>query len=359
MSRRNSAIAAALLCAVIAMPALAAKPWSEIGRAATPAEVKAWDIDVRPDFLGLPAGSGSVDRGQEIWDAKCASCHGTFGESNEVFAPIAGGTNAEDIKTGRAHALTKGEARTTLMKLSTVSTLWDYINRAMPWNAPKSLSADDVYAVTAYILNLGEIVPADFVLSDKNIREVQGRLPNRNGMTTKHGLWDVHGKPDVKNVACMSSCVAEVKVVSELPPHARDAHGNLAAQHRIIGAVRGIDSAHPASDSREQTVKLARAAALASLDAGAAAQIPDAVAIADRAGCMACHALDRKLVGPSFKDVSGRYAAKTDAVAYLSTKIKSGGSGVWGSVPMPPQPGLSDGDAETIAKWLFESGKGN
>ena len=74
-----------------------AKPWLNLGRAATPAEVKAWDIDVRSDFVGLPKGSGSVAKGEEVWEAKCASCHGTFGESNEVFTPIVGGTSKKDI----------------------------------------------------------------------------------------------------------------------------------------------------------------------------------------------------------------------------------------------------------------------
>src|SRR6188768_3747333 len=153
---------------ILVIPAKAGTQFPGIGRPATPAEIAAWDIDVRPDFKGLPPGSGSVAKGQEVWEAKCASCHGTFGESNEIFQPIAGGTTAEDIKNGRVKSLvTGGEARTTLMKLSTVSTLWDYINRAMPWTAPKSLSADEVYAVVAYILNLGDIVPGDFVLSDK------------------------------------------------------------------------------------------------------------------------------------------------------------------------------------------------
>lgn len=67
-----------------------ARPWSGIGRPATRSEIQAWDIDVRPDFKGLPAGKGSVDEGLQIWEAKCESCHGTFGESNEVFAPVVG-----------------------------------------------------------------------------------------------------------------------------------------------------------------------------------------------------------------------------------------------------------------------------
>ena len=79
--------------------------FSGIGRTATPAEIKAWDIDVRPDFKGLPAGAGSVAKGQDVWEAKCASCHGVFGESTEVFTPIIGGTTKKDIETGRVLSL--------------------------------------------------------------------------------------------------------------------------------------------------------------------------------------------------------------------------------------------------------------
>ncbi len=177
-----------------ATPAVSkAKPYMNMGRNATSAEVAAWDIDVRPDFKGLPKGSGSVAKGQDVWEQKCASCHGTFGESNEVFTPIAGGTTKDDVKTGRVASLTseKQPQRTTLMKVATVSTLWDYIYRAMPWNAPRTLTPDETYALVAFILSLGEVVPDNFVLSDKNIAEVQSKMPNRNGMTQKHGLWTV------------------------------------------------------------------------------------------------------------------------------------------------------------------------
>ncbi|MBP9523677.1 MAG: cytochrome C, partial [Ottowia sp.] len=100
-----------------------------IGRTATPKEVAAWDIDVRPDFKGLPPGKGSVAQGQDIWEARCASCHGVFGESNSVFNPLVGGTTKDDIQTGRVATLTRPDypGRTTLMKVPTVSTLWDYI----------------------------------------------------------------------------------------------------------------------------------------------------------------------------------------------------------------------------------------
>jgi mono/diheme cytochrome c family protein len=108
--------------------------YSGVGRPATRAEIHAWDIDVRPDFKGLRPGSGSVDQGQEVWEAKCASCHGSFGESNEVHTPLIGGTTKDDIKTGHVLSLVKGDApqRSAIMKVATVSTLFDYINRAMP-----------------------------------------------------------------------------------------------------------------------------------------------------------------------------------------------------------------------------------
>ena len=226
-----------------------------IGRSATPAEIKAWDIDVRPDFKGLPRGQGSVKQGEMLWEAQCASCHGSFGESSALFTPIAGGTTAQDRKAGRVSGLLPGAnqpQRTTLMKLSTLSTLWDYINRAMPWNAPKSLSANEVYALTAYILYLNDVLPADFTLSERNIRDVQAILPNRNGVTRVHAMWpgkEMGGssQPDVRGSSCMTNCQSDAAIVkSFLPDYARNAHGNLAEQSRTIGPVRGVDTTQPA-----------------------------------------------------------------------------------------------------------------
>src|SRR3954464_12691674 len=250
--RRRMRSCVMALCGALALAAtgaaLAQARYPGHGRPATPDEIRAWDIDVRPDFQGLPPGRGSVAQGQEIWDGKCAACHGTFAESNEVFTPLVSGTTADDIRTGRVKSLTDPTvARTTFMKLSTVSTLWDYVRRAMPWNAPKSLSVDEVYAVVAYLLNLADIVPGDFVLSDANMAQVQDRLPNRNGMTRDHGLWDVKGKPDVANVACMKDCPVDAKVTSMLPAEATGSHGNLAEQMRPVGPVRGNGKPAPAT----------------------------------------------------------------------------------------------------------------
>ncbi|WP_119352418.1 c-type cytochrome [Azohydromonas sediminis] len=324
-----------------------------IGRVATPDEVKAWDIDVRPDFKGLPPGSGSVAKGMEVWEGKCASCHGVFGESNEVFTPIVGGTTAEDIKTGRVKGLVHGEGRTTLMKVATLSTLWDYINRAMPWNAPKSLTTEEVYAVLAYILHLGDIVPDNFVLSDQNIRDVQNRMPNRNGMTTNHGMWLPTGKPDVRNTACMKNCeVDAAKVASYLPDFARDAHGNLIEQNRPVGPVRGIDvtkppGARPSSAAPAPTV----------VAAAPAAATASALELAKAQGCTACHGVNNKIVGPGFSEIAAKYRGRADAEAYLAGKVRAGGSGVWGAVPMPPQAQLKDDEVNALAKWIAGGAK--
>jgi cytochrome c len=306
-----------------------------VGRPATPSEIAAWDIDVRPDFKGLPPGSGSVAAGQRIWESKCMSCHGTFGESNEVFTPLVGGTTAEDIRSGRVRTLVTGDvARTSFMKLSSISTLWDYVNRAMPWNAPKSLSTDEVYAVIAYMLNLADIVPDTFVLSDRNIAEIQQKLPNRDGLTRDHGLWDVKGKPDVKNVACMKDCATEVLVSSIIPEHARGSHGDLSEQNRPVGGVRGEKVAEAASPK----------------PAVASTSVAD---LARRKACLSCHAVDKRIVGPAFREVAAKYKGQAGVEARLVDTLRKGSSAAWGPIPMPPNPDLAVSDARMLIQWIL------
>jgi S-disulfanyl-L-cysteine oxidoreductase SoxD len=339
-----------------------------VGRDATPKEVQAWDIDVRPDLKGLPAGSGSVAKGQEVWEGKCASCHGVFGDSNEVFSPIVGGTTADDIKTGHASKLKDATGgRTTMMKVPTVSTLWDYINRAMPWNQPKSLTTEEVYAVTAFLLNLAEVVPDNYVLSDKNMAEVQKRMPNRNGMSTQHSMWpgtEFGGvkKPDTSNTACTKNCATDPKVASFLPDFARNQHGNLAEQNRLVGPQRGADTTRPEVRSLSSTRTAALAATPASnaapgstmnkaapaTSASGSADNKAAIALTQQNACVACHAMETKILGPSFSAIAQKHAGKID---YLAGKVKGGSSGVWGAIPMPAQT-LSESDAKIIAAWL-------
>lgn len=354
---RKVVLSAAMLALSGLVSAQTATQYAGVGREATPKEIAAWDIDVRPDFKGLPAGSGTVNKGQDIWEAKCAQCHGFFGESGEVFAPLIGGIGPKDLETGHvANLTTPGyPGRTTFMKVPTVSTVWDFINRAMPWNAPKTLSTDDVYAVLAFMLNIGGIVPENFVLNEKTIRDVQARMPNRNGMTSNHALWPGNefgsgkNKPDTHNVACMKDCAPEPKLASVLPDFARNAHGNLAEQNRVVGAQRGADTTRPEPKAGEKPLALAVAApAPAAVTDASKPDGKKALALLQKHGCTVCHGITNKIVGPAYTDVAKKHAGQVD---YLVTKIKTGGVGVWGPIPMPAQT-LNDADARAIAAWL-------
>jgi cytochrome c len=339
-SSRSLAIGLAA-AALVAGAAFAADRFPGVGRPATPAEIAAWDIDVRPDFRGLPKGRGDVAQGQEIWETKCASCHGVFGESNQVFTPLIGGTTADDVAKGRVASLARPDypQRTSIMKVPSVATLFDYVRRAMPWTDPKSLTDDEVYAVVAFMLNLAEIVPDGFVLDEKTIRDVQKRMPNRDGMTTDHALWPGAGfgrrpaKPDAAGDECRADCGGPATVASRLPDHAQSAHGNLAAQQRRIGPVRGKatgdDDPDAVDDPSNPALKLATAS-----------------------GCMACHGLNNRIVGPSYADVAGRYKGQ-EARDGLVAKLRKGSEGVWGPVAMPAQIDLGDADARTLVDWIL------
>ena len=139
-----------------------------LGRLALPEEIKAWDIDVRPDGQGLPPGKGTVKRGDEIFQEQCAACHGEFGQGNGRWPVLAGGQGT----------LTADRPEKTIGSFwPDLSTVYDYIHRAMPFGNAQSLSADETYALTAYLLFLNDIVKdEDFELSDKNFTSV--KLPN-------------------------------------------------------------------------------------------------------------------------------------------------------------------------------------
>lgn len=345
-----------------------------IGRTATPKEIAAWDIDVRGDFKGIPKGKGSVALGNKVWDEKCASCHGTFGESMEVFGPIVGGTTANDVKTGHVLALADGSEpkRSTLMKVATLSTIWDYINRAMPWNAPKTLTTDEVYGVVAYILNMGEILPSDFVLSNENIAEVQKLMPNRNGMTRDHDMWKVKGKGDVKNPACMKDCIKKVEITSVLPDYACDAHGNIAEQNRHFGAVRGADKLiacdpHPSIAELNRIYNTpykpnggsAKAATVAiSKPTTVAPEVVEAtgVELLKQNKCTACHGMTKKIVGPGFAEITAKYKGDAKAEERLIGVVTNGGSGVWGGT-MPAHGHIKAENIKTMVKAILAGEK--
>ena len=160
--------------AQVAAPAVpAAAPKLRLGREALPAELKAWSIGVRPDGQGLPPGKGTVRQGDELFQAQCAACHGEFGQGNGRWPVLAGGQGS--LKDDRPE-------KTIGSFWPDLSTVFDYIHRAMPYGNAQSLQPDEVYALTAYLLYLNDIVKdEDFELSDKNFTSV--KLPNAAAFT--------------------------------------------------------------------------------------------------------------------------------------------------------------------------------
>ena len=130
-----------------------------LGRPATAAEIRAWDIDVRPDGTGLPPGRGTAARGAMVYAAKCAACHGAAGR-NGPFDALVGREPRAGFPFGRDPSL----VRTVGNYWPYATTLYDYIHRAMPWMWPGSLEPDEVYGLVAYLLFLNEIVPEHAVL---------------------------------------------------------------------------------------------------------------------------------------------------------------------------------------------------
>ncbi len=300
-------LAIILLAVVVAWP-IQAQDKYHLGKKATAAEIAGWNIDVRPDGAGLPEGHGSVAKGNDIYDANCAMCHGTFGESNEYLALTAVGA-----------------------KLNYATTLFDYINRAMPFPHSKSLTADEVYAVSAYVLNLNNVVPGDFVANKDTLPKV--KMPYRDGFKTFPGLMSVHGKPDVHNTACMKNCEKDAKVTASLPKgFVENLYGDIRDNFRGLSTMN--EEAPPTSEAATQDIS--------------------GQDLVQKNGCTVCHAIDKKIVGPAFRDVADKYKGNADAVKALHEKIRQGGAGVWGTIPMPPHPDLSDADIDLMVHWVLD-----
>jgi len=161
---------ALLGCAFVTAATVAAQsPHYKVGRPPTPDEIKAWDIAIGPDGRELPAGRGSAERGKVVYAEQCTRCHGATGVEGPEM-PLVGGkgtlNTAKPLKTVGSY-------------WPYATTLFDYINRAMPFDRPMVMATDDVYAVTAYLLNINGIIKADEVMDAKTLPAV--RMPNRDG----------------------------------------------------------------------------------------------------------------------------------------------------------------------------------
>lgn len=176
--REICGVACAVVLCVAASTARAQSRYG-IGRAATAAEIAGWNIDIGRDGSNLPKGSGSVGHGREVFAQQCASCHGDNGE----------GGLGDRLVGGQGTIATAKPIRTVGSFWPYAPTLFDYIRRAMPQNAPQSLSDEDVYAVSAYVLNLNGLIDADATLDAKSLAAI--KMPNRDKFVGD-------ARPDVK-----------------------------------------------------------------------------------------------------------------------------------------------------------------
>lgn len=186
------------LSATLAMPAFAEK--FGLGRAALPEEIAAWNHDISPNGDGLPIGSGSVEDGEMIFSENCAVCHGEFAEGVDNWPKLAGGDGT---------LADKDPLKTVGSYWPYLSTVYDYVRRSMPFGAAQTMTDDDVYAITAYILYSNYIVEDDFVLSNENFLEVE--MPNAEGFITDDRAETEYTIFTEEN-ACYENCKEVVEI---------------------------------------------------------------------------------------------------------------------------------------------------
>lgn len=305
---------AALALASVAVAGVAAAQ-SDLGREATPEEIAAWDIDVRPDGAGLPEGSGTVAEGEEIYSAQCASCHGVFGEGEGRWPVLAGGegtlTSARPVKTIGSY-------------WPYASTIFDYVKRAMPFASPHTLTDDEVYAVTAYLLNLNFIVEdPDFELSNENFVEIA--LPNEGNffMDPREEV-----EPFFDKDPCMEDCketveiTARARVLDVTPEGEGPSEDGAEAASMDEAAAEAVETAQASPDADDASAGEGEEEALD----------PDLVAAGEKVfrKCQACHAVGpdaTNRVGPALNDIVGAEVAAVEDYDYsdaLAAKREEG-----------------------------------
>lgn len=310
-----------------------------IGDTATKDQIAGWDIDIRPDGMGLPDGKGTVEAGEVLYEERCATCHGLFGEGEGRWPVLAGGEGT--LKEERP-------TKTVGSYWPYASTLYDYIRRAMPFTAPRSLSDQQVYDITAYVLYLNEIIEEDFELTKDTLATIE--MPNKDN-------FFVDPRPDVKNTRCMKNCADPKKLTI-----AGTLRGITPVGHFVEGADAPAAS-HDAQMEQEQhkekvrkaTIKGETAADTNSVGAVSLSETAIAGKATYEGACKVCHGSG--LTGSPKVGDSGAWSQriKQGMPILVDHAIKgfSGDTGV-----MPPKGGrvdLSDKLVEQAVAYMVES----
>jgi cytochrome c len=269
-----------------------------LGREALPEEIAAWDIDIRPDGQGLPVGEGDVWTGEEAYVTYCSACHGDFGEAVGRWPMLSGGF-------GSLHG--EDPVKTVGSYWPYLSTVWDYVHRAMPYGAAQSLTDDEVYAITAYLLYLNNVVDDDFTLSNENFAEIA--LENEGGFFMDDR--DEVEIPVLSQEPCMTDCAESVEIT-------------------MRAAVLDVTP-----ETEEDAVEEEAAATVE--EAAPAGPDPELVAAGEAVyrACAACHEIGegaRNRVGPALNDTYGNTVAHVEGFRYSPALREAGESGmVWNS----------------------------
>ncbi|WP_461469125.1 c-type cytochrome [Pararhodobacter sp.] len=308
-------LATSALASVVASPLLAQT--YGLGRPALPAEIAAWDVAVEPDGTGLPEGQGDVLTGEELWVENCAMCHGDFGEGAGAYPVIAGGQgtlrNPRPVKTVGSY-------------WPYLSTVWDYVHRSMPFGNAQTLSADDTYAITAYILYSNGLVDDDFVLSRDNFTEVV--LPNADGFYVDDRIETEF--PLFTQEPCMSDCSAPRTIRMRATDLQSTPEGAVTvfAPDRQPGAATE-EAAAPEAPAAEEPVQEAAA------EPAAAALDPALVAAGEGVWrqCRSCHQIGdgaRNGTGPALTGIVGHPAGAAEGFRYSGAMQEAAAAGlVW------------------------------
>lgn len=300
-----------------------------LGRAALPEEIAAWDVDVRPDGTGLPEGSGNAFDGEAIFEEACAVCHGSFAEGVDNWPKLAGGdgtlADEDPLKTVGSY-------------WPYLSTVWDYVHRSMPFGGAQTLSDDDVYAITAYILYSNDIIDDEFELSKETFLEVE--MPNAGGFIiddraeTEYSIW--------RTEPCMENCKeGEVQITMRATVLDVTPEEEGGEDHASMGTMT--------EDTTEETVEVAAAettedaAEAEVVEVAAAAVDPALVAAGEKVfgKCKACHQVGdgaKNRSGPQLNGILGRAIGSVDGFKYSKNMASMGGN--W--------------DADTLAAFLAD-----
>ena len=283
-----------------------------LGRAALPEEIAAWDVDIRPNGAGLPAGSGDVLYGEEVFVNKCASCHGDFAEGVDNWPVLAGGFDTLGDKD---------PVKTVGSYWPYLSTVWDYVNRSMPFGEAQSLSADEVYAIVAYMLYSNDLVDEDFVLSDTNFAEFE--MYNARGFVvddrpeTEYALWRVE--------PCMKDCKDRVEITM------RASILDVTPEETTVESTEKTEAAEVAATaSAEEKEAIVSPAALNEI-----ASSPELVAAGKKVfrKCKACHQIGPKAKsrsGPHLNNILGRGIGAVEGFRYSKAFKKAAEAGqIW------------------------------